>query len=119
MLAGRAAGFLYRLSRRVKAPPAPEVIAPRARRVDGIDVSRACRIDRLEVTTFKRIPITTPARTLVDHSSRHAWEQDHRREREASARGDDFRRYTWDDVFEDPRPLLAELRPVIGSPPPS
>ena len=29
------------------------------------------------------------------HHSRHAWEQDRRRERDARARGDDFRRYTW------------------------
>jgi very-short-patch-repair endonuclease len=48
------------------------------------------------------------------HSSRHAWEQDRKRERQARARGDDFRRYTSDDVFEDPRALLRELRPVIG-----
>jgi Transcriptional regulator, AbiEi antitoxin len=44
------------------------------------------------------------------HSSRHAWEQDRRREREAFARGDDFRRYTYDDVFHHPRLMLAELR---------
>jgi very-short-patch-repair endonuclease len=50
------------------------------------------------------------------HSSRHAWEQDRKRERQARARGDDFRRYTWDDVFEDPRPLLRELTPLIGIP---
>jgi len=43
------------------------------------------------------------------HHSRHAWEQDRRRERQAYARGDEFRRYTWGDVFEDPRPMLAEL----------
>jgi very-short-patch-repair endonuclease len=48
------------------------------------------------------------------HSSRHAWEQDRKRERQARARGDDFRRYTWDDVFEDPRALLKELAPIIG-----
>ena len=36
------------------------------------------------------------------HSSRHAWEQDRRREREARARGDEFRRYTYGDVFESP-----------------
>ena len=47
------------------------------------------------------------------HRSRHAWEQDRRREREAFARGDDFRRYTWDDVTEDPAPLLAELRQLL------
>ena len=49
------------------------------------------------------------------HNSRHAWEQDRRREREARARGDEFRRYTWEDVFERPGPMLAELRDLIGS----
>jgi very-short-patch-repair endonuclease len=48
------------------------------------------------------------------HSSRHAWEQDRKRERQARARGDDFRRYTSDDVFEDPRALLHELSPIVG-----
>jgi hypothetical protein len=47
------------------------------------------------------------------HNSRHAWEQDRRREREAHARGDDFRRYTYGDVTEDPRLMLAELRTVL------
>lgn len=44
------------------------------------------------------------------HRTRHAWEQDRRREREARARGDDFRRFSYADVFEDPRPMLRELR---------
>lgn len=44
------------------------------------------------------------------HNSRHSWEMDRRREREARARGDDFRRYTYGDVVEDPRLMLAELR---------
>ena len=44
------------------------------------------------------------------HRSRHAWEQDRRREREARARGDEFRRYTYGDVLEDPALMLAELR---------
>jgi very-short-patch-repair endonuclease len=48
------------------------------------------------------------------HSTRHAWEQDRKRERQARARGDDFRRYTSEDVFEDPRALLRELGPIIG-----
>ena len=43
------------------------------------------------------------------HRSRHTWEKDHRREREAYARGDQFRRYIPADVFEDPRPMRAEL----------
>lgn len=49
------------------------------------------------------------------HSSRHAWEQDRRREREARARGDEFRRYTYGDVFEDPRQMLAELQALLAS----
>jgi hypothetical protein len=48
------------------------------------------------------------------HHSRHAWEQDRRREREARARGDDFRRYTYGDVFESPGAMLTELRAVIS-----
>jgi hypothetical protein len=43
------------------------------------------------------------------HRSRHAWEQDRRRDREARARGDEFRRYTYGDVVEGPRLMLAEL----------
>jgi hypothetical protein len=47
------------------------------------------------------------------HRSRHAWEADRRREREAYARGDDFRRYTWADVFEDPSLMLGELQSLL------
>jgi very-short-patch-repair endonuclease len=43
------------------------------------------------------------------HNSRHSWEQDRRRERQAYARGDDFRRFTYGDVFERPQPTLREL----------
>jgi hypothetical protein len=48
------------------------------------------------------------------HGSRHAWEHDRRREREAYARGEEFRRYTYGDVYEDSRLMLAELRDLIG-----
>jgi hypothetical protein len=48
------------------------------------------------------------------HSSRHAWELDRRREREAYARGDQFRRYTYGDVFEHPGSMLRELRSVLS-----
>jgi very-short-patch-repair endonuclease len=47
------------------------------------------------------------------HNSRHAWEQDRRREREAHARGDDFRRYTYGDVLESPRLMLRELHGLL------
>jgi hypothetical protein len=50
------------------------------------------------------------------HGSRHAWEQDRRREREAHARGDAFRRYTYGDVLEDPRYVLAELPNLLQVP---
>ena len=47
------------------------------------------------------------------HGSRHAWERDRRREREARARGDDFRRFTFGDV-EQPRAMLAELSAALS-----
>jgi very-short-patch-repair endonuclease len=50
------------------------------------------------------------------HHSRHAWEQDRRRDREAHHRGDQLRRYTWTDVIEEPEPMLAELRELLTPP---
>ena len=47
------------------------------------------------------------------HSSRRAWEQDRRREREARLRGDEFRRFSWHDVFEEPAYMLGELRKLL------
>ncbi len=47
------------------------------------------------------------------HRTRYAWEQDRRREREARARGDEFRRYTFGDVAEDPEPMLADLGSLL------
>ncbi len=48
------------------------------------------------------------------HHSRYAWEQDRRREREARARGDEFRRYTFGDVFETPELMLGELHALLA-----
>jgi hypothetical protein len=69
----------------------------------------------------KRVDCRWPDRKLTVeldsyrfHSSRHAWEQDRRREREARARGDEFRRYTYGDVLEDPSYLLSELPDLLG-----
>ena len=50
------------------------------------------------------------------HSSRHAWEVDRRREREARARGDEFRRYTFGDVEEWPVWMLDELWTLLSGP---
>lgn len=49
------------------------------------------------------------------HASRHAWTRDQRRAREAYARCDDFRAYTWDDVDGTPGVVLAELAPLLHS----
>jgi hypothetical protein len=49
------------------------------------------------------------------HNSRYAWEQDRRREREARARRDEYRRYTWHDVVETPRPTEADLRGLLSA----
>ena len=50
------------------------------------------------------------------HNSRHSWEKDRLREREARRRADEFRRYTWADVFEQPREMLDELAMLLGCP---
>jgi very-short-patch-repair endonuclease len=50
------------------------------------------------------------------HNTRHAWERDRRREREAYARGDQFRRYTYGDVTERAESVLTELRPLLTPP---
>jgi very-short-patch-repair endonuclease len=217
LLSDRAAGFLFGAIKGL-APP-PEVTAPTERRIKGIKTHRSRNMDPRDATTFRGIPITTLARTLVDlaavldpddlarafheaevrhgttpgqveavlerrpksrgaaklravlrgdtpvtlsklekrflvllreaglpaprtnrpaggyrvdcrwpahkltveldsyryHHSRHAWEQDRLREREARARGDEFRRYTWADVHEHPKQMLTELRGLLGS----
>jgi predicted transcriptional regulator of viral defense system len=48
------------------------------------------------------------------HNSRYAWERDRLREREARSRGDEFRRYTAMDVFDEPAFMLAELRALLA-----
>jgi hypothetical protein len=57
--------------------------------------------------------LTVELDSYTYHHSRHAWEQDRRREREAHARGDDMRRYTYGDVFERPRAMLSELDALL------
>jgi hypothetical protein len=215
LLSGRAAGHLLGILK--GRAPTPEVTAPTERRVEGIKTRRSRGIGPGDGTTWRGVPVTSVARTLVDlaaslpaddlaracheagvrygttpaqveavlarrpkspgaaklrqvlrgdvrvtlsrlearflarlreaglalpltnrpaggrridcrwpdhrltveldsyryHHSRHAWEQDRRREREARARGDEFRRYTYGDVFEHPRLMLAELRALL------
>ena len=58
--------------------------------------------------------LTVELDSYTYHGSRHAWEQDRRRERAAYARGDQFRRYTYGDAFEGPAPMMRELRALLG-----
>jgi very-short-patch-repair endonuclease len=219
LLSGRAAAHLLGVLN--GAVPPPEVTAPTERRIEGIRTRRCRRHDPRDATTWRGIPVTTVARTVVDiaaelpldelaracheagirhgttpaqveavlarrpgslgagklrtvlhgdvrvtlstlerrflerlreaglplprtnrpaggrrvdcrwpdrrltveldgyryHRSRHAWELDRRREREARARGDEFRRYTYGDVFESPRFMVAELRTLLAAQP--
>jgi hypothetical protein len=214
VLSGRAAGHLWGLLS--GPPPTPEVTTRTERRVQGVKTRRARRAQR-EATKWRGIPVTTPARTLVDlaavldaaqlaracheagvrhhttprqveavlarrpntpgaaqlravlrgdvrvtlsklekqflerlkaaglplpqtnrpagtrrvdcrwptlnvtveldsyryHHSRHAWEQDRHRAREARARGDEFRRYTYNDVCKNPDLMMSELRALL------
>jgi very-short-patch-repair endonuclease len=94
--------FLARL--RAASLPPPEV----NRRVDGRYVD--CR--------WPRHRLTVELDGYRYHQTRHAWEQDRQREREARARGDEIRRYTWRDVTENPEPMLQDLRRLLGRPAP-
>jgi very-short-patch-repair endonuclease len=215
VLSGLAAAWAWGLIR--TGPPLPDVTCRTERRIRGIRTHRSRRLHAGETTTWKRIPITTVQRTLVDlpsllsfddltlavheadarhgtrpehieavlgrypnargattlraiasgdhptllsklerhflallrmnafelphtnrkqgahyvdcrwprhrltveldsyrfHRSRHAWEQDRERERAARARGDEFRRYTWRDVVEEPAPTIADVRALL------
>jgi very-short-patch-repair endonuclease len=96
-LSGLEARFLKRLrDARLPLPETNRVAG--ARRVD-------CR--------WPRQRLTVELDGYRYHSSRYAWEQDRHREREARARGDEFRRYTYGDVFEEPKLMLAELRRLL------
>lgn len=216
VLSGRAAAYFWGLLRNQPTPPPPEVTSPSERKVEGVKTHRS-RLHHSERTIFRRIPITTAARTLVDvapalpddelaracheagvkfqvtpgkvkavlacrrrvpgsrklmaimvgdtkvtlseleraflellrahglplpetnrvygekridcrwpeygltvelnsyrfHNSRTSWESDYEREREARGREDEYRRFTYADVFEDPTYMLAELRRLL------
>ena len=60
-------------------------------------------------------PLTIELDSYRYHATRHQWEADRRRERNAYARGDEHRRYTYGDVFEDASAMLAELSGLLAS----
>ncbi len=96
--ASGSAGFLKRL--RAAKLPLPVTNKPKGSyRVD-------CR--------WAEYRLTVELDSYRHHNSRRSWEKDRHREREARARGDDFRRYTWDDVFVHPRLMMRELTAYFG-----
>jgi very-short-patch-repair endonuclease len=62
----RSAGVLWAL-RGVDAPE-PEILVPATRcpTLRGVHVHRTDRLDRIDVSRRLRVPVTTPARTLLD-----------------------------------------------------
>jgi very-short-patch-repair endonuclease len=58
--------------------------------------------------------VTVELDSYAFHNTRHSWEQDREREREARARGDEFRRYTWQDVAHDPEPMLEDVEALLA-----
>jgi hypothetical protein len=73
-----------------------------------------------KVASGRRVDCRWPGKLSVEldsytfHNSRYSWQQGHQREREARARREDFRRYTYGDVFEHPARMLAELREALA-----
>lgn len=111
VLSGRAAAHLLGLLK--GRPPRAEVTTRTERRVPRVVTRRARGAEGRDAIAWCGIPVTTVATTLVDIAA----VVDGRREREARRRGDEFRPYTHDDVFEDPRTVLAELGPLLSSGP--
>jgi hypothetical protein len=63
-LAGKAAAHLLGL---LKRPPSlPEVQTATQRRIPGVVTHRVRRTDLVDATRWRRIPVTTVPRTLVD-----------------------------------------------------
>jgi Transcriptional regulator, AbiEi antitoxin len=60
--------------------------------------------------------LTVELDSYTFHNSRHAWEQDRQREREARARQDEFRRYTWYDVTDGRAAMIADLSRLVPVP---
>lgn len=64
LLSGRAAAHLVGVVK--GAAPPPEVITPTERRVRGVKTRRSRRMSPEDATTWRGIPVTTVARTLLD-----------------------------------------------------
>ena len=59
--------------------------------------------------------LTVELESYEFHNTRHAWETDQKRERKARKRGDEYRRYFYSDVFEEPEETAADVRQLLSS----
>jgi hypothetical protein len=59
-------------------------------------------------------PLTVELDSYRFHNTRRAWEEDQKRERKARRRGDEYRRYVYSDVFEDPEPTVADVAQLLS-----
>ena len=59
--------------------------------------------------------LTVELNSFTFHNSRVSWEGDYQREREARDRDDEFRRFTWTDVYEKPDYMLRQLANLLSS----
>ena len=113
-------------SRRIQPPPHPPRGCPRHAEHGRAPLPGASQTGRARIAQTnrvaggRRVDCRWPEQRLTVeldgyryHRSRHAWEHDRKREREARARGDDFRRYTYGDVLDDPRLMLQELGSLL------
>jgi hypothetical protein len=64
---------------------------------------------------WEEYPVTVELDSYRFHNTRHAWETDHTRGRKARRRGDEYRRYVWGDVFEEPDETAADVRQLLSS----
>ncbi len=103
ILSGRAAAHPLGLLR--KAPCEIEVTTSTERRVPGIRTRRRRALDEHH--------LTVELDSCRHHNSRHTWDQDRRREREAWARGEELRRFTHGDVFKRPAATIEEVSDLL------
>ena len=95
-----------------------ERIFLRLLRAEGLPLPQTNRRDpnrRFVDCRWPEYRLTVELDSYRYHRSRYAWEQDRRREREARARGDEFRRYTYDDVTRDRHLMLRELHSLLDT----
>ena len=66
--------------------------------MDPGDIMTVAEQSTIAVRPGGQVKLTVELDSYRYHRSRHAWELDRKREREAYARGDQFRRFTWGDI---------------------